>query len=85
MLGSAMQWTLFTSGGYDVTDLEDQNNNIQISDSSFFFPPSFHSVLKSNKNIKQGARAFSCEKDWQAASVKLHISLYFDALGKIIF
>lgn len=50
-----------------------------------FFPPSFHSVLKSNKNIKQGARAFSCEKDWQAASVKLHISLYFDALGKIIF
>ena len=75
---------VYPAGGYDVTDLEHQNNNIQIRDSSFFFSPSSLGVLKSNNNIKKGARAFPHDTDWEVASVKLHILLFFDALGKII-
>lgn len=67
---------IYTAGGYDVTDLEALNNNIQIRDSPFF-SSSFLGVLRSNNNIKKGARAFPCEADLEAASAKLHILLFF--------
>lgn len=35
-----------TAGGCDVTDLEHQNNNIQIRDSIFLTPPFFLGLLK---------------------------------------
>lgn len=87
-----MQWSLFTAGGYDVTDLEHQNNNIQIRDACFFSFFSSFFARRVKKNLiwtlrNRGASAFSVHEAEgnESASVQLHVLLiFFDALGKMI-
>lgn len=75
---------IYTAGGYDVTDLEALNNNIQIRDSPFF-SSSFLGVLRSNNNIKKGARALSLRGRLGGSECETpHFAFFFDALGKII-